>query len=40
MWDLNKVELGNQQKAPKNVELRVNRKTIQDPKVVANIFNE
>jgi hypothetical protein len=40
MWDSVKVELGYQQKAPKNIELRVNETTIQDPKVVANVFNE
>ena len=40
MWDLIKEELGSQHKVPKNIELGVNGTTIQDPKVIANVFNE
>ncbi|PNF39318.1 hypothetical protein B7P43_G16566, partial [Cryptotermes secundus] len=40
MWDLIKEELGSQQKVSKNIELGMNGRTIQDPKVIANVFNE
>jgi hypothetical protein len=32
MWDLIKEELGKQRKITKNIELKVNGATIQDPK--------
>lgn len=40
MWDLIKEELGEQRKIPKNIELRVYGAMIQDPKAIANVFNE
>jgi hypothetical protein len=40
MWDLVKAELGNQKKVIKNIEIRENGANIQDPKVIANVFNE
>jgi hypothetical protein len=40
MWDLIKEELGEQRKITKNIELKVNGATIQDPKAIADVFNE
>jgi hypothetical protein len=40
MWDLIKEELGEQQKIPKKIELKLHEATIQDPKAIANVFNE
>ncbi|PNF26089.1 hypothetical protein B7P43_G04923 [Cryptotermes secundus] len=40
MWDLIKEELGNQQKVPKNIEIEVTGTAIQDPKEIANVFND
>jgi hypothetical protein len=40
MWDLIKEELGEQQKIPKNTELKLHGAMIHDPKAVANVFNE
>jgi hypothetical protein len=40
MWDLIKEELGNQKKETRNIELKVNGINIQDPKVVADVFND
>jgi glycine cleavage system H lipoate-binding protein len=36
MWDLVKVELGNQKKATKNIEISENGANIQDAKTIAN----
>jgi hypothetical protein len=40
MWDLVKVELGNQKEATKNIEISENGVNIQDSKAIANVFNE
>lgn len=40
MWDLIKEELRNQKKEIRNIELNVNGAKIQDPKVIANVFND
>jgi hypothetical protein len=40
MWDLVKEELGKQEKAKKNIEINENGTNIQDPKNIANVFNE
>jgi hypothetical protein len=40
MWDLIKEELGKQRKIPKNIDLKVNGATIQDPKVIDDVFNK
>jgi hypothetical protein len=39
MWNLFKVELGKQKKETNNIEINVNGANIQDPKVIANVFN-
>jgi hypothetical protein len=40
MWDLVKAELGNQKNGIKNIEIREKGAIIQDPKDIANVFNE
>jgi hypothetical protein len=40
MWDIVKVELGNQRKIAKNIKISQNGVNIQDPKAIANVFNE
>jgi hypothetical protein len=40
MWDIVKVELGNQKKAKENIEINENGKNIQNPRDIANVFNE
>jgi uncharacterized membrane protein YfhO len=40
MWDLIKEEIGNQEKIKKNIEINTGGANIQDPKAIANIFNE
>ncbi|PNF33292.1 hypothetical protein B7P43_G10125 [Cryptotermes secundus] len=40
MWDLIREELGNQKKIKKNFEINTGGVNTQDPKVIANVFNE
>jgi hypothetical protein len=40
MWDLIKEELGNEKKIKKNIEINTGGANIQDPKAIANVFNE
>jgi hypothetical protein len=41
MWDLVKEELGKQKKATKNIEIsETGANSIQEPKAIANVFNE
>jgi hypothetical protein len=40
MWDLIKGKLGKQKKETRNIEINVNGANIQDPKVIANVFND
>jgi hypothetical protein len=40
MWDLIEEELGKQKKVMENIEISMNGAKIQDPKTIANVFNE
>jgi hypothetical protein len=40
MWELMKEEFSNQKKETRNIELNVNGINIQDPKVIANVFDD
>jgi hypothetical protein len=40
VWDLIKEVLGKQKKETRNIEINVNGTNIQDPKVIANVFND
>jgi hypothetical protein len=40
MRDIIKEELGEQQKVPENIELKVHGAMIEDPKAIANVFNK
>jgi hypothetical protein len=40
MWELVKEELGEQRKTPKNIQLKIDGTTIQNPTDIANVFNE
>ena len=40
MWDLIKQELGKHKKETRNIEINVNGTNTQDPKVIANVFND
>jgi hypothetical protein len=40
MWDLIKEEIGNQRNMNKSIEINTDGANIQDPKAIANVFNE
>jgi hypothetical protein len=40
MWNLIKEELGSQKKMIKNIEININGENTQDPKIIANAFND
>jgi hypothetical protein len=40
MWELVKEELSEQRKTPKNIQLKIDGTTIQNPTDIANVLNE